>query len=196
MASIVAKVTRDRMMEQLETEYPGYGFARHKVWDDEHRDAVIPVGVPWSTGNVSAETDGRRVDLPFRSVWVARPHRVLAFEGIFGALPRPGFIGVDVYGQAGTQLLDRVLGRLDTLDSVISPIWSSALARERDVRGDFQITIHEGILVISAEGRDRIICQLLHPGGLSPQRRRNWPGATLWRLGAGGSIRPLEATPG
>ena len=29
-ASIVAKVTRDRMMEEAEREYPGYGFSRHK----------------------------------------------------------------------------------------------------------------------------------------------------------------------
>jgi len=29
-ASIVAKVTRDRMMEELDGLYPGYGFAQHK----------------------------------------------------------------------------------------------------------------------------------------------------------------------
>jgi ribonuclease HII len=29
-ASIVAKVTRDRIMEQADREYPDYGFARHK----------------------------------------------------------------------------------------------------------------------------------------------------------------------
>ena len=29
-ASIVAKVTRDRMMEEAEQDYPGYGFSRHK----------------------------------------------------------------------------------------------------------------------------------------------------------------------
>jgi ribonuclease HII len=29
-ASIVAKVTRDRMMEEFDIKYPGYGFARHK----------------------------------------------------------------------------------------------------------------------------------------------------------------------
>ena len=29
-ASIVAKVTRDRMMEKLDIMYPGYGFAQHK----------------------------------------------------------------------------------------------------------------------------------------------------------------------
>jgi ribonuclease HII len=29
-ASIIAKVTRDRIMEELDITYPGYGFARHK----------------------------------------------------------------------------------------------------------------------------------------------------------------------
>ena len=29
-ASIVAKVTRDRWMAELDTQYPGYGFAEHK----------------------------------------------------------------------------------------------------------------------------------------------------------------------
>ena len=29
-ASIVAKVTRDRMMDEFDRAYPGYGFARHK----------------------------------------------------------------------------------------------------------------------------------------------------------------------
>jgi ribonuclease HII len=29
-ASIIAKVTRDRMMEEFDIKYPGYGFARHK----------------------------------------------------------------------------------------------------------------------------------------------------------------------
>ena len=29
-ASIIAKVTRDRMMAELDLQYPGYGFAQHK----------------------------------------------------------------------------------------------------------------------------------------------------------------------
>ncbi|MFA5057969.1 MAG: ribonuclease HII [Opitutaceae bacterium] len=45
MASIVAKVTRDRMMEELDHKYPGYGFAQHKGYGtDEHRDAVLKLG--------------------------------------------------------------------------------------------------------------------------------------------------------
>ena len=45
MASIIAKVTRDRMMEALDEQYPGYGFAQHKGYaTDEHRDAVLRLG--------------------------------------------------------------------------------------------------------------------------------------------------------
>jgi ribonuclease HII len=45
MASIIAKVTRDRMMEEMETEFPGYGFAHHKGYGtEEHRQAVLQIG--------------------------------------------------------------------------------------------------------------------------------------------------------
>lgn len=45
MASIVAKVTRDRRMEELEAKFPGYGFAQHKGYGtDEHRDAILRLG--------------------------------------------------------------------------------------------------------------------------------------------------------
>jgi ribonuclease HII len=45
MASIVAKVARDRLMVAMDAQYPGYGFARHKGYGtDEHRDAVLRLG--------------------------------------------------------------------------------------------------------------------------------------------------------
>ena len=45
MASIVAKVTRDRLMTELAVKYPGYGFDRHKGYGtDDHRDAVLRIG--------------------------------------------------------------------------------------------------------------------------------------------------------
>ena len=45
MASIAAKVTRDRILDELDTEYPGYGFARHKGYGTEdHRDALMALG--------------------------------------------------------------------------------------------------------------------------------------------------------
>jgi ribonuclease HII len=45
MASIIAKVSRDRMMAELDARHPGYGFARHKGYGtDDHRDAVVRLG--------------------------------------------------------------------------------------------------------------------------------------------------------
>jgi len=44
-ASIVAKVTRDRMMEELDGRYPGYGFARHKGYGTrEHISCLQNLG--------------------------------------------------------------------------------------------------------------------------------------------------------
>ena len=45
-ASIVAKVSRDRMMIALEGHYPGYGFARHKGYGtSQHRQALERLGI-------------------------------------------------------------------------------------------------------------------------------------------------------
>jgi ribonuclease HII len=45
MASIIAKVTRDRLMNELDASCPGYGFAQHKGYGtEEHREAVLRLG--------------------------------------------------------------------------------------------------------------------------------------------------------
>jgi ribonuclease HII len=45
MASIVAKVARDRLMVGLDALFPGYGFAQHKGYGtDEHRAALLKLG--------------------------------------------------------------------------------------------------------------------------------------------------------
>ncbi|MCR5271440.1 MAG: ribonuclease HII [Lachnospiraceae bacterium] len=44
-ASIIAKVTRDRMMEELDSYYPGYGFASNKGYGSaEHIEAIKRLG--------------------------------------------------------------------------------------------------------------------------------------------------------
>jgi len=44
-ASIVAKVSRDRVMVNLDAQYPGYGFARHKGYGTpQHRESLIRLG--------------------------------------------------------------------------------------------------------------------------------------------------------
>ena len=45
-ASILAKVTRDRLMVQLDAQYPGYGFAVHKGYGTKaHYAAVAALGL-------------------------------------------------------------------------------------------------------------------------------------------------------
>ena len=44
-ASILAKVTRDRVMREAEVEWPGYGFARHKGYPtQDHLEALRRLG--------------------------------------------------------------------------------------------------------------------------------------------------------
>jgi ribonuclease HII len=45
-ASIVAKVTRDRLMDQSDKQYPGYGFAAHKGYGTpEHAKGISMLGL-------------------------------------------------------------------------------------------------------------------------------------------------------
>lgn len=44
-ASIIAKVTRDRLMAEMDGVYPGYGFARHKGYPcPAHKAAILELG--------------------------------------------------------------------------------------------------------------------------------------------------------
>ena len=45
-ASILAKVTRDHLMESYDIQYPHYGFAKHKGYGTrEHIDAIRKYGI-------------------------------------------------------------------------------------------------------------------------------------------------------
>jgi len=45
MASVIAKVSRDRLMDKLHTKFPDYGFNHHKGYGtEEHREAILRVG--------------------------------------------------------------------------------------------------------------------------------------------------------
>jgi ribonuclease HII len=45
-ASILAKVARDNEMVEMESKYPGYGFAKHKGYPTkQHREAIIKLGI-------------------------------------------------------------------------------------------------------------------------------------------------------
>ncbi len=44
-ASILAKVTRDRLMREMDEQYPGYGFAVHKGYGTKaHMEAILSLG--------------------------------------------------------------------------------------------------------------------------------------------------------
>ena len=76
--------------------------------------------------------------------------------------------------------LDRVLGRLDTLDSVNLANLVQRLARERGLFEAIFNTIHEGILVINADGV--IEYANAAASNLIGIREDELTGATLWRL--------------
>ena len=40
-ASVIAKVTRDRLMEAFDGQYPGYGFSRHKGYATSQHLAIL-----------------------------------------------------------------------------------------------------------------------------------------------------------
>ncbi len=44
-ASVIAKVTRDRLMDEIDRQYPGYGFAYHKGYGTAlHLEALMKLG--------------------------------------------------------------------------------------------------------------------------------------------------------
>jgi ribonuclease HII len=45
-ASVIAKVTRDRLIDEMDTTYPNYGFKKHKGYGTkEHIDAIKKFGI-------------------------------------------------------------------------------------------------------------------------------------------------------
>ena len=53
-ASIVAKVTRDRLMLEADKQFPEYGFARHKGYGTpEHQAAIRRLGVTVARDDLS-----------------------------------------------------------------------------------------------------------------------------------------------
>ncbi len=82
--------------------------------------------------------------------------------------------------------LDRVLGRLDTLDTVNLTYLVQRLARERSLFEDIFNTLQEGVLVISADGEIEYANQAAHRLIGLPEDQLT--GATLWRLVPG--LRP------
>ena len=68
-ASIVAKVTRDRLMDALDAQYPGYGLAKHKGYGTrEHLDALRRLGpCPIHRASFARVSDAAETGLLFDS---------------------------------------------------------------------------------------------------------------------------------
>jgi ribonuclease HII len=65
-ASILAKVHRDRLLEQLDTVYPGYGFAKHKGYGtEEHLAAIKSLGPSPIHRMTFAPLSDKQLALPF-----------------------------------------------------------------------------------------------------------------------------------
>lgn len=76
MASIAAKVTRDRALVALCAEYPGYGFSAHKGYGtEEHRAALLRLGRCF-----------QHRDKFVRSFLEGKTHDVVGQLGLFGEL--------------------------------------------------------------------------------------------------------------
>ena len=44
-ASILAKITRDSILRNYDSQYPGYGFANHKGYGTRlHKEAILELG--------------------------------------------------------------------------------------------------------------------------------------------------------
>lgn len=85
-ASVLAKVTRDRIMVEMDGQFPGYGFAEHKGYiTDEHSAALLRRGpcVEHRFSYVNVATASGRVNRPPRA---RRPASVPA-ASLFDAEP-------------------------------------------------------------------------------------------------------------
>ena len=63
-ASVIAKVTRDRLMEAHDAQYPGYGFARHKGYATSDHLAILARDGPCPIHRFSFEPVAQ-LSLPF-----------------------------------------------------------------------------------------------------------------------------------
>jgi ribonuclease HII len=114
-ASVVAKVTRDRMMRELHTRYPQYDFARHKGYATrghmkalnahgpcpEHRVSFVNVGslLVEAGGRLAAEVDDQLAQADDQLAEVGGRFGVAGVPGAAGDKP-PGTAGDGAPGAA------------------------------------------------------------------------------------------------
>jgi hypothetical protein len=105
-ASIVAKVTRDRIMTGLSEQYPAYGFARHKGYSTRSHMRALAQHGPCPEHRASfANVNGLVRDLPMVDEEAVDEERVVDPEP---AMDQEGYelevAGPETAGQAVTQV--------------------------------------------------------------------------------------------
>ncbi len=145
-ASIVAKVTRDRIMGGLHAEYPEYGFSRHKGYSTPSHMAALDAHGPSpvhrrSFVNVSCRLDGSKL-LEEKFAEDSLDSRA--------ELTGPELIEPDLAGAAGVADGDRDGAGLSWESSGVALIGSAALDSGRDgpivelIAGSLATAPHDG----------------------------------------------------
>ena len=106
-ASIVAKVTRDRIMTGLSEQYPAYGFARHKGYSTRSHMRALARHGPCPEHRASfANVNGLVRDLPLEDEESAGDREPVADQP--PVMDQEGYeqevAGPEMAGQAGTQV--------------------------------------------------------------------------------------------
>ena len=106
-ASIVAKVTRDRIMTGLSEQYPAYGFARHKGYSTRSHMRALAQHGPCPEHRASfANVNGLVRDLPLEDEESAGDREPVADQP--PVMDQEGYeqevAGPEMAGQAGTQV--------------------------------------------------------------------------------------------
>ena len=57
-ASVLAKVSRDRLMVKMEAEHPGYGFAEHKGYSTPAHSAALAQLGPCASTDIRSSMSG------------------------------------------------------------------------------------------------------------------------------------------
>jgi Ribonuclease HII len=113
-ASVVAKVTRDRIMVELDQKYPGYGFAEHKGYSTDDHVAALAERGPcpehrFSYVNVAAAAEAKLVRSARSSGGRAGPPRSGSRTGVgAGRAPAMAALGL---GDGGEDAVVRSAGR-------------------------------------------------------------------------------------
>ena len=133
-ASVVAKVTRDRMMVALDDSYPAYGFARHKGYSTpEHMTALCAYG-PCPEHRYSY-TNVLQANRRWATGWqgdAPRPGGWAGYRGRSGPRGRP-----DSRGRSGTRRYGTRTARLPRMARPASLMknWRSPTVLKPPVRG-------------------------------------------------------------